>query len=328
MRKIILLLLILFASVGMACSSMPSWTNDPYSGYSKADFICAVGFGKTQAEADMEAKKEIAGFFGTSVSANTEVSSSESSSSGFSSSFSSKASAQVNADDIVGIEIDKRYSEGKQFVSHAVLEKKSAITFYAGQIMNYITKTTNSEGFIKEDMGSMYALADLSDLVEAYNGYQKSLRIYNALSSTPFVSVLTEVPDISLISQQVFSSIEVTVKVSGDVDGRIESAIKAFLTECGLSIARRRSRNVVDVSITLEESEVKGNPYKFCRYSMKVSIVDETFEEQVFEFSASGKEGQNSYDQAKTRAVNTLEKMFKNEFADKFEEKFGIRPNK
>ena len=328
MRKIILLLLVFLGSVGTACSTLPSWANDPYSGYSKTDYICAVGFGKNQAEADLEAKKEIAGFFGTSVNSSTELTSSDSSGSGFSSSFSSRSSAQVNADDIVGIEIDKRFSEGSQFVSHAILGKKSAITFYAGQIANYITKVTNVQDYIQKDMGSMYAIEDLSELIDAYNGYQKSLRIYNALSSVPYKTVLTEIPDISSISQQVFSSTEISLKVSGDDSGRIESTIKAFLTDCGLSIARRKARNVVDVSVSLENTEVKGNPYKFCRYSFSVSITDEVYGEQVFGFSSSGREGQNTYDQAKTRAINSLEKIIKNEFAVKFEESFGLRPGK
>jgi hypothetical protein len=94
-----------------------------------------------------------------------------------------------------------------------------------------------------------------------------------------------------------------------------------------LSVARRKA-SVVDVSILFENTEVKGSPFKFCRYSISVSITDETFGEQVFEFSASGREGQNSYEQAKTRALSSVEKIIGNEFADKFEEKFGLRPNK
>lgn len=326
MRKVILFTVILFASVGMAFPAMPDWAENPYYGYSKTDYVCAAGFGKTQSEADMNAKKEIAGFFGTTVSSSTEIYASESSIYGASASFSSTASAKVNVDDIVGIEIDKRTKDGNQFISHAVLAKKPALTFYAGRLMNSAMKIADYEQLIMSELGSMYALGDLSELAKAYDKYQKDLRIYNAISTTPFVSAQTESMDINMISQLALSSIEVSIKVSGDVDGKIESAIKSFITGCGLSISRRNATNKVNVDITLENAEVKGNPYKFCRYSIKVSVFDETFGEQIFEFSASGREGQNSYDQAKTRAVNSMEKIITSEFADRFEEEFGIRP--
>ena len=328
MRKIILSVLILFAAAAIGFSSMPAWVSNPYFGYSSDDYVCASGFGRTQDEADTEARKEIAGFFGTSVYSNTEMSASESSVTGYESSFSSAVHAKVDSDDIVGISIDRRYKENGQYASHAILSRRSACSYYSGQIETYAKKITDASGYVFEDLGSMYALEDLADLTDAVNRYQKSLRIYNALSPEPYSSTLTEVPNLNPISQQVLSSIEVSVKISGDDNGRIESAVKSFLTGCGLSVARRKARNVVDVSILFENTEVKGSPFKFCRYSISVSITDETFGEQVFEFSASGREGQNSYEQAKTRALSSVEKIIGNEFADKFEEKFGLRPNK
>jgi hypothetical protein len=50
-----------------ACSTTGGWIENPYSQYPEADYVCAVGRGYSQDEADLDARKELASVFGLAV---------------------------------------------------------------------------------------------------------------------------------------------------------------------------------------------------------------------------------------------------------------------
>jgi hypothetical protein len=110
-KKILISFIIPLILLVAACSTTGGWIENPYSQYPAADYVCAVGRGYSQDEADLDARKELASVFGLAVNSTITRTVAETTDLGttdYSEYLLSTTQASVNVDNLYGVEIVKR----------------------------------------------------------------------------------------------------------------------------------------------------------------------------------------------------------------------------
>lgn len=300
----------------VSCSST-AWVSNPYKGYDKDKYICAVGRGATMEEADLAARKELASLFGMQVQSTISRTYMESSverdganTEGSSEIFTSMASSSVNVDDLYGIEIVKRTSNDGEHISLAVMEKRTTAEYYKSKLDSSVQRLQSLEDDVLENLGTLKGLKKAVEYVRLCNECNVSTVMYNYLSgeSLPFIDMSKGYS----LHDRALGAIVLEVDVMGDDSGTVKSSIGRILTDAGLSISNGSQIPTAKVSVKITWSEQKGtgvaSSFTFALYNADVSFIDLVGDEAVMVESFKGREGHQSFEGARTRAVSSLVK--------------------
>lgn len=302
----------------LASCSSTAWTTNPYKGYDKDVYICAVGRGATAEEADLAARKELASLFGMQVQSTVSRTYMESSierdgsnTDGSSEMFTSMASSTVNVDDLYGVEIAKRTtSKDDGYISLAVMERKTTSEYYRSKLDSSFQRLQSLEDDVLENLGTLKALERSVEYVKLCNECNVSTVMYNYLSgdSLPF----TDMSKGYSLHDKALNAIVLNVEVIGDGSGAVKSSIGEILTDAGLSVSTGSRTPTAKVTVSITWSEQKGtgvaSSFTFALYNAEVSFVDIAGSESIMVESFKGREGHQSYEGAKSRAVSALVK--------------------
>lgn len=319
--------------VGLLCScSSTAWITDPYNSYNQEKFVCAVGKGGTQEEADLAARKELASLFGMAVQSTVSRTVIETSSDkdgnkseSFGDYFSSTASVSVNADNLYGVEIAKRTVESDgRYVSLAVMDKKATTDFYLARLESDGQEIESLKVMIPSLFGSLNAVKDSVSLVKKVNEYNTAVVMCNFLSGSemPFISL----SEFYNLYRQSRDSVVLEVIVDGDESGSVRSTVSKIFTDAGFTVSNGLLKPTAKSLVTVVWRESAGtgvaSSFVFADFKADVSLIDLADNESVLVLSYKGKEGHQSYESAKARAVSDLVDQLNDEFKSAVRDSF------
>ena len=326
--------LILTTVLLLASCSSTAWTTNPYKGYDKDRYICAVGRGATSDEADLAARKELASLFGMQVQSTVLRTYMESSverdganTEGSSEVFTSMASSTVNVDDLYGVEIAKRTSKDGEHISLAVMERKTTSEYYRSKLDSSLQRLQSLEDDVLENIGTLKALERSVEYVRLCNECNVSTVMYNYLSGDSLQLV-----DMSKgygLQDKALDAIVLEVDVMGDDSGAVKSSIGRILTDAGLSVSNGSRTPTAKVVVEITWSEQKGtgvaSSFTFALYNADVSFVDLAGSEAVMVESFKGREGHQSFEGARSRAVSAIAKELDSKLSSVLKDTYSYR---
>lgn len=310
--------------VSCATGNKNSWVKDPYSVYSSDEYICAVGYGHNSEEAAINAKRELASLFGMSIDSVTKRSISEEMSDRgfgvaetFSESFSSDTQTSISVDNLYGVRIAEEAEIDGRVAALAVMEKVPTIEHYRKELPFMKKALEESEVKVAENAGTFYSIGMANDYYKSVEEYNAHVGIYNYLSGADW-----EYYDLSRARGIVFDAcalVSLSVSVEGDESGAVNAALSELFTDNGFRVAEKdmNPTSVAEVTITWSEFKGIGNPFTFANYNVKVSIFDTESGKAVFVYDFDGKEGHQTFDGAKTRAIRNIVETLETEFKNK-----------
>lgn len=327
--------LILTTVLLLASCSSTAWTANPYKGYDKDRHICAVGHGATADEADLSARKELASLFGMQVKSTVSRTYMESSverdganTEGSSEIFASMASSMVNVEDLYGVEIAKRTtSKDGEHISLAVMERKTTSEYYRSKLDSSLQRLQSLEDDVLENIGTLKALERSVEYVRLCNDCNVSTVMYNYLSgdSLQFVDMSKGYG----LQDKALDAIVLEVDVMGDDSGAVKSSIGRILTDAGLSVSNGSRTPTAKVVVEITWSEQKGtgvaSSFTFALYNADVSFVDLAGSEAVMVESFKGKEGHQSFEGARSRAVSAIAKELDSKLSSVLKDTYSYR---
>lgn len=328
---LIMMAALLLAGLLASCSST-AWVMNPYKAYDEGRYVCAVGKGNTQEEADLAARKELASLFGmvvqSTVSRTVIETSSEKdgkTSESYGEYFVSNASVSVNADNLYGVEIAKRTTEKDgTCVSLAVMEKKATTDYYLARMKSDGEEIDTLKSVVPSLFGTLRGVSSAASLVKKANDYNTSVVMCNYLSGSdrPFKSLA----EFYEIYRQAREAVLVEVTVEGDDSGAVKSAVDKIFTDAGLTVSAGKGNPTAKAVVTVVWRETVGtgvaSSFIFADYNADISVVDLAGGESIFVRSYKGKEGHQSFESAKARATTVLVGQIEDEFRSEMRDVF------
>jgi hypothetical protein len=112
---------------------------------------------------------------------------------------------------------------------------------------------------------------------------------------------------VKAFAQNAARSIVITVKVEGDVDGRIAGAFGAYFTRLGFS-TNSGGANAYTLSavFNIEDYDMNHPTYKFVLYTLNYSLTNTAGWKKDFKTDTDRKSGISQY-QARDRAIRAIE---------------------
>ena len=329
--RMILLLFILLFLVSCA-SSKKAWVSDPYADYPREQFICGLGFGDTEAQADTEAKKQRASMFGMSVSSDISTSTrqqtfgnDQNQTEHFNQYFSSEASITYSIDKLYGVYIANRTVVDGHYVSLAVMEKRTTAEYYLSRLEPTRQSIANAAEHAAENAGTLKGARDASECIRLCDEYNSQIAICNYLADSKLEFM--GLADAYELHRQTMDAVVIEVDVNGDDSGVVKSAISKVLTDFGFTVSNGTLVPSAKAAVTINWRESAGtgvaSSFVFANYNADVSLVDIAGNETVMVFASSGKEGHQSYENARSRAVSSLASLIEEEFRTVLDENFG-----
>jgi hypothetical protein len=313
----------------------PAWVSSPYNVYDQSEYVAAVGYGMTRPEAERSAVVSLTAVFGQSIQAEVSTVSnySEAVNNGSinvtqNNAVNEAIKTSSKMDSLIGAEIADVWqnSADKSWSAVAVLEKKKAAALYADLIR-----------------GNLRLIGEITDIpaaeknsFEAFSRYQMAATVADANKLyADLLAVLGNVPDglgpsdvkgggdYRLEATKIAGNIPVAITVEGDRQNRIGNAFAVALGRLGFRSGGRSNRYILNATITLNNANVSGNQFQFCRYNVDAYLTDTTNNSRMAPFNISGREGHTSMSEAEVRAINSAAKKIDEEYEQVFNNYFS-----
>ena len=118
----------------------------------------------------------------------------------------------------------------------------------------------------------------------------------------------------------------VEVSVEGDDSGAVRSAVSKTFTDVGIAVASGNQTPTAKAAVTIVWRESAGtgvaSSFIFADYNADISLVDLAGGENIFVRSYKGKEGHQTFESAKARAISGLVSQIEDEFTPEMREVF------
>ena len=329
LRKIALASVLVAILVSCASSS---WTTNPYSVVSKDKYVAAVGYGMTMETAEQNAKVELASLFGSGINSvvsrvvtESEVERNGITSESSSDKFFQASSVTIDVDNLYGVEIVKRIEKDGRFFALAAMDKATTLDWYKSQLES-LKKTYNT---LLPDANGDGALASLEKAVLLYKTVEEHNRdaaICSYLSGEDGDYIDTS--KAREILRNAKSSIVFSISWLGEEESSVTSAVSKVFSSLGLRVGKDNESPTAKVEILLDWTESKGtgvaSSFVFAEYDASISLVDMTVGVSVFVYTAKGREGHQTIEGAKSRALTALSEEIANGLGNELKEKFAL----
>lgn len=323
MKALSLIVAICLLTTSCATTSI---IDDPYGSLSREEFLTARGYGPTAEKAELNAKVELASLFGSAVKSVTARTIAENKK-GYDESFIKASEIVIDTEDLYGIEIAKTV-KGKDgsYTSVAMMDKASAVTVYKAQQADMLDSLKSLEADKPLSDGSLASLEKAVSYCRLAEKYNKYVSIINYLegSEIPFYD--------KRIAESVYSSasdsICLEISIVGDDTGRVESTVAEILTGFGLKLSGGSEMPTAITEGRIDFRQVQGtgvaSDFVFAEFDAEIRLRDLVSDRTVFAYSTHGREGHQSYESAKSRALSVIEKEIKAAFNEQISEVFSI----
>ena len=331
--RISAILMLLGLLVSCASTSTAAWVDDPYVDHLRDFYVCAIGYGDTESQADSEARSQLASQFGVSVRSEiTNVTqeqvfgTQDNTTEHINLYFSSESSITFDIEKLYGVTIASRTEADGRIVSLAVMEKRTTADYYLSRLEPTKESIGNAINRIVENTGKLKGVRDSAECIRLCDEYNTLVAICNYLTNKklPFLS-LAEAYE---LQKKAIDSVIIEVDVQGDDSGAVKSAVTKALTGFGFTVSNGTKDPSARASVTISWRESAGtgaaSSFIFAYYNVDVSLVDIAGNETVMVFSLDGKEGHQSYENAKGKAVTAIADRIETEFRSTLEENYGF----
>ena len=331
--RIIALLMTLGLLVSCASTSTPSWVNDPYVDHPKDLYVCAIGYGDTESQADNEARLQLASQFGVSVrsqitnNAQQQVFGTQDNlSERLNQFFSSESSISFGVEKLFGLTIESRTEVDGRIVSLAVMEKRTTADYYFSRLEPTKENISNALNRVVDNIGKLKGVRDSAECIRLCDEYNTQVAICNYLTNNklPFMSLA----EFYELQKKAVGAVVIEVDVIGDDSGSVKPSVAKALTGFGFLVSNGTTDPSARASVTINWRESAGtgvaSSFIFAYYNVDVSLVDIAGNETVMVFSFDGKEGHQSYENAKGRALTAIADRVEAELGSTLEANYGF----
>ena len=300
---------------------MPNWVTEPAKEYPSSNYFAQVGYDSDRASAEVKACSLIASIFSMDVKSNTKASSrmvqAEKDglvSTGKVSSISQDVTRQVDAENLIGVEIKGAWFSPKENLWYciAVLDKPKATEIYKQIITqnNEHVEELLSTDFDDEYSFEHFACVDFASEIAAMNEKHLSrLRIINTGAADALKDDCASAKELNMQALEIAKQIPIAVIVNGDIDGRIRAAFSGVITKAGFRASvSSAERYVLTVNAGFNPSETTDGKNIRCQYSLTGSLMDNGLDEELLPVSIQGRGSDVDFARAQNKALTNIEK--------------------
>ena len=309
-------------------NSMPGWVNVPSSSYSVEKYFSVVGDGPDRQTAELKAVQGIASLFGQNITsaatAKQQIEHAETddtSSNARSQSVSQDILQNVNQDDVIGVELKEYWFDSVHNVWYAlaVLDKDKTGALYSSMIRKnneQIKLSVKRAGKADAPMDK-YAYFDFAEKIAEVNDvYIKRLSVINAENGNAVRAESPTVSELTARKKDTAKTIPIRINIEGDDTGRIAAEIAAVIADEGfLTSSEKNERYELTGTVQFSNTENSKGTIKYCKYSFECGLKDTVTGAVLVPYNKAGREGAGNAEEAKSRAVNALQKVTGKEFA-------------
>lgn len=298
-------------------NNAPLWVTDTEAAYPDKDWLCFVESGASKAAAEAAALNALAQSVRVDVQSVTAASQSMvrdiqknggkavSRSAEFAS-FTQEINAASSVQGLVGLERDFWTAKNGEVYALVRMNRAQCAARYQPLIAENEKLIALLLGRAEELRGTFDAYAGLAlavnaaELTDNYIAILTVLRPETAGSRPAYGSAGA----VEARRRDEARSIAVKVTVRGDVDGRIEKAFAAVLSERGFSAGE--GAYTLQVDFRLEDAPQQDTRFAYARFVITAGLRNRNGAEQ-FAWSANDREGHASAPEARQRAIRTAE---------------------
>jgi len=299
----------------------PPWISSVDSVYGKAQYVAAVGSGNDRQAAERDAFARLISIFGQSIMVDDKISSlyNDAVRNGIitnwteSNTVQSTISTSASMDKLVGAEIKEVWTDPRGTVyAAAVMEKTQTARLYSDMIsanLGMINNLVNMTAVEKNTLAGYSRYQFAAAVADINISYKNVLDVIGA----PVPGGVKSGFDYRQELDNIVSAIPIAVVVTGDRAGRIQAAVSGALFDLGFRSDGSRSRRyIVEATLSIREEPNPASTYRFARYEIIVNLADTVPSKAVLvPFSASDREGHNSYELAENRALMKAEEKIR-----------------
>jgi len=301
----------------------PAWVDSVDSVYGRAQYVAAVGFAADRAMAEKNALVKIVSYFNQSVQADETITRTyqEAVRNGVSAGWTDNLAAQstirtsASMDTLVGAEVREVWFDSRStYYAVAVMEKAKAAPLYTEMILanqNIIKNLVTMSPAEKNSLEGFSRYQFAATIADINIPYGNLLRQIDAAVPAGLVPG----DEYRLEAQNIVRAIPISVTVTGDRAGRVQSAFAKSLSELGFRSGGNNSRYVLRVEVTISPVDLPNNPSKFVRIVLSANLTDTSVGAVLLPYNFNEREGHNSIPEAEDRAYRTAERKISEEYA-------------
>ncbi|MDR0552218.1 MAG: DUF4136 domain-containing protein [Spirochaetaceae bacterium] len=317
----------------------PNWVNAPYAAYDKKFYLAYTASGQSRENAEAAAFAGLAGYFGQSVTG--ELSTSESyreergKKSGASSEQSLDSVVQISTsmNNLAGAEIGALWQDTKDRAWYAVafMDKAKSAALYSAMLDEKNAALTRMTAHIRADDLSnevsdkkpAVTLEDIVRLRQAAAHADECARLAAAvhlLGGSRRNAAATDGGEFRRRARALAAAIPVSQDISGaDAEGRLAAAFARSLEGAGFSTSSGGARYKISASYHSAPAVLAGQKNTFVRYELTAGLTDTKTKNTLFTWTANGREGHISENEASQRALRAACERVKTEFSAELE---------
>ena len=295
----------------------PRWVLDPYTVYSRNNYLAAVGFAANRADAETRAFAALTAIFGQSIQSNYEIATiySEAVRSGIvtvsdNTSITDTVVTAAMLDRLVGAEIGSVWNDGRGTVyALAYLNRQEAIAIYSEMISMNLVNIENLITMSSAEKNTFdgYARYKLAALISGINAQYASV-VTQAGGSVSSLN-MTNADALTIEASNIIRNIAVEVQVTGDRGNRVRDAFAGVLNAEGLRTRGTNPPYTLEVTINMEEAVFPGNTNSFARFTVSAELVEKATDTVLLPFNFTDRAGHTTLAQAENQAFILMERM-------------------
>jgi hypothetical protein len=308
--------------------SKPAWVDNPYADYKENLYIAQTGHAATRSDAEKDALSKLASVFELSVKSDfiTDTVYSETILKGklVVSEYTTVRDTIITAslmDRLIGAQIVNIW-EGPRGTVYALahINKQRTVAIYSELIrINQIS----IENLIRMNEDEKNTLNGIARYKLAAQIAEMNKKYANVILVAGGQIAELEIKNAVLLydeSANILKDISISLYVEGDRNNRIRNTFARVLNNEGFRIQETNSFYTLRVTLDLNEKIYPTSRYKFCKYVLNASLVDNNSVSDLFQFRFEDEEGQNTYELAEDDAIRITERRINGQFPAEFKE--------
>lgn len=309
--KRLTIILITAALLFTSCASSGRWADDPYRSYSQKKYICALGYGDDMKSAELDAKNELIQLFAlemTSTSTRSVYDAQRDGASSYGELFTTDVTANSRAEELYGVQIREREQDRKtgECRALAVLDRDDAAMHYRQLIESEKEQVGKLRSEVQSGIGLFSNIAKAGQYRELVERYNLHVATYNYLADRKVD--LASLAEAERLESDSRSSIIVSIRVEGDVDGSIKAAIARTFTEIGFRVSDSGANAEAVINVSWRDSE--NEQFRFANYVADVSVREISTDRTILVYTAREREGHMTKEGAVSRATRAIARNF------------------
>ncbi len=331
MRKlqVMICLLILFSTAMAAkkkANDRPAWVDNPSIEYNTTLFLSAVGCGSNRAQAEDDARANLAKIFSSRIHSESgfeqryqEIISE--SKANYSAELDQSARVKVmSSQTLSNIQIGKSWTDDLgQTYAAAYLNRTLTAELYRSTIEDNAARIMAllNSGLESQDNWETFATLNVAGALNAQNQQLLSQLRVIRLDEVSFIHLPYD-PEV-LQAQQQAAGRKITFRVESESEAAqaLIPNLQEVFTNLGFGVSDI-ALNLVKISLNIEDLKLENPRNKYVRYQLSIMVTDE-MGKQLLHYNAAGREAHLSFAEARSRVQRTASEKIATEFAQKLQ---------